>query len=475
MGLIKLSNRINENFYEFFYNRNITIEKIFVVVAFVLGMIYSFAVIPGQVPDEPTHMDEIRRSYGYTVGSYNASEIYRDYFSVTWNNLTDPTVQSNGVLTPYVKDFKLSSEARSMNKPWKFTAIRYVPAAIGYNIGVALNLPLYYILQLAEFFSVLFYVLMGYFTLKLLPFMKELMFAVLLLPVNIQQCASINYDSVLLPVCALLIAYIFNCAYVKKSVGWKETGFIAVLSLLVLLIKPPYVLLAMLFFIIPKDKVKWTIGKSFNLYRIIVKYWYLWSVLAIGTFVGALFMLRTNPHGLAGLAFLKHPKLALVVYKQDFVVRRPIRMWGMIGDLGWLNNPINKYLYRGSILLGLMLVMINGRNESKGRLITIKNRLWFFFVASLVACMIKFALITWGFRINNQEISTVEEAADAIYENMIFHGCQGRYFIPIVFLVFAIIYDVIRIDKRKIALFITTAFTCWIGYGLYFLFDRFWF
>ena len=86
----------------------------------------------------------------------------------------------------------------------------------------------------------------------------------MLLPMCIQQAALINYDAVLLPLCFLLIAYIFHIKFrVNEVVDLKNIIYIAGILLIIAIVKLPYIVLGGIFFIIPLDKVRIRLGTQY--------------------------------------------------------------------------------------------------------------------------------------------------------------------------------------------------------------------
>ncbi len=142
--------------------------------------------------------------------------------------------------------------------------VKHLPATIGIMLGIVLRLPTYWVLQFGEIFALVFYIWVCSKALSLTPIKKEIFEIIMLLPMSIQQAASINYDAVLLPLCFLLIAYILHIKFdVAETVDLKKLIYIAGILLFIAIIKLPYILLGGIFFAIPLKKIKIRLGTQY--------------------------------------------------------------------------------------------------------------------------------------------------------------------------------------------------------------------
>ena len=133
----------------------------------------------------------------------------------------------------------------------------YVPQALGVLLAKLLGLSVIWMLWLGRLCNLLFYAVVCCFAIRKAPFFKLQLFVVACLPLSIQQAASMSSDATFICLGLLTLAYFFYL-YVKDdmSVGFREIGIFFVLSLLVALIKPPFVMFAVLLLLIPKSKFK---------------------------------------------------------------------------------------------------------------------------------------------------------------------------------------------------------------------------
>ena len=151
-----------------------------------------------------------------------------------------------------------------MPKGISIKCVRHLPATIGIMLGILLRLPTFWVLQLGEIFALTFYIGICSKALSLTPVNKEIFEIIMLLPMCIQQAALINYDAVLLPLCFLLIAYIFHIKFrVNEVVDLKNIIYIAGILLIIAIVKLPYIVLGGIFFIIPLDKVRIRLGTQY--------------------------------------------------------------------------------------------------------------------------------------------------------------------------------------------------------------------
>ena len=235
-------------------NKSTGYEMCTVILIFIVGLIMSFAVPTWETPDEYTHLWMI----GESIGVEDFSEKIADNIELDQKRIEfhpeekvhmDDQIESMEMHPSYTR-------REMMPRSVSLSVIKHLPATIGILLGILLGVPAYWVLQLGEVFSLLFYACICYLALKMIPVKKEMMAFLMLFPMTIQQVSSINYDAVLLPMCCLFIAYILYLKFEKEEIGIRQITFVAVMWLIFTYIKMPYGLLGLIFFIIPVDKIK---------------------------------------------------------------------------------------------------------------------------------------------------------------------------------------------------------------------------
>lgn len=431
-----------EDIYKKGIEHNVTIQRVFVLLVLILGIGYSFLIPIGQVPDEETH-------YNYALSSIGLTDLTKDVevlFTNTevremhWNTANKMNVQ----LLRENKDVKFNLEDVHLHAP-SIKVIAYFPSVMGLLLGIILNLPILYCMQLSELFSLLFYTIMGYHILKIIPVKKELMLLILLFPMTVQMCASNNYDAVLLPVCLYLVAYILGFVYGNKKLGWKQLLVIIMLSLCILIIKSPYLLLNILIILIPDSN--WNLMlKKINIYEMVKKNIIpIMGICVIILCIGMYALKDKVSYVKLLVACTKH----FDVYVE--IVLRTIRDYfsfyvkTAIGVLGWLDTQLPMYVYIVTILAMLALAQCSGDNEVK---ICNKQKITYLGICILVAIVVIYVMITWSFALNNFDFSSgVAAYCDELLNTTYSLGVQGRYFIPILYPLGLVLANITKMRK----------------------------
>lgn len=248
------------------------IQKIFVVLAGTIGVLYTVLWSPYACPDEYQH---IATAYYYSsdiLGSKTVNEsgetllrekdmritpdeiITRRY---TWNKIGKYWNESgcdNGTM--------VSMRWKPMREV-PFTS--YLPQILAILLARILGLGNVVWLILGRIFALLFYIITGYLALKYIPFGKRAMFVLMLGPTAIQEAASFSYDSVLNSLSFFIVAYILYMAYEKKRVSIKDWLYILIGTIIITPIKVVYFLLIFLIFLIPNSKISSKKWKAYGL------------------------------------------------------------------------------------------------------------------------------------------------------------------------------------------------------------------
>ncbi len=89
-----------------------------------------------------------------------------------------------------------------------------------------------------------------------IPFFKNGLLAIALLPMTIHTGTSLSYDSMTLIISFLIISLALNCAYTDSKTDIKKLAALSTLCIIIAPIKIIYILLILLLFIIPNEKFK---------------------------------------------------------------------------------------------------------------------------------------------------------------------------------------------------------------------------
>ena len=439
--------------------KTVILYCLFVIAALTQGITYSFLFPPEQVPDEIAHYEMIEEEFGtdgyaeelktglFTPGGYDAMPWHYD---IKVNYKAAESVESIRFTKPLmITDFHPT-----------IMIVRHLPAGIGFYLGIGFGLPILTCTYMAEIFSVLFFVAIGFLVIRTAPVKKEIFAFCLLLPESLQQCASVSYDAVTIPVAFLLFAYVLRLYEQEKLVRWKQVFCVGGLSLVLLIVKPPYALIALTLLMIPADRFNLKIGKRIELAHIIRKYWYV--VLFVIVIAGGLIIYALRDNSLIKTI------IADVLSIGDFarMLTRTFRQLGyeylymMVGVFGWIDSRVSASFL--ILVYGMMVWLNTARVEKPTREINIGRRalLLAIFVLSLLVILV--ALQEWSYQALQADVVSGVSVFRVHINNLeSIIGFQGRYVIPLLPVLLVALSGTAR---RK------NTYRYWLVQGIYYIY-----
>lgn len=357
-------------------------ELIFVVIAFIFGVIFLFITPPSCVPDEVTHMF---RSCDVAVGSFLSE--------------TRPEIK------PYDETMlsAISGKVNDIDKPFamRYSPVMYIFSAIGVKLGHILSLDALSIFYLGRFLNLLFYIFLISTAISITPVFKYPFMFIGLLPMSLFMGMSYNADSFCIAFVLFSFAYLFKLIFSEKEVSGKQLSAFVLISCIGALAKGLIYPMFLSFFIpIKKHKKK----ILFILISLILIVFYYSSTM--------LNFINLNP-----TCDVINDKT--YVFTHSFEVLQSILLTTrekgyayihqLIGYLGWLSIPIPETTCNRIILIFFIMLFVLSEKVKASIKIFSGLLLIFFYIFILY-----FELITW---------TPVGET--------IIQGVQGRYFIPL--------------------------------------------
>jgi uncharacterized membrane protein len=289
----------------FSWFKHINPPKFFLVLSISWGAVLVFLTPPLQVPDEPRHF---LRAYQVSTLHFNP-EINNNRLGGTLPTEFLPFIQHYGAFILNNGQKKLSKEdyAFGLNQslnlhqqafiPLPNTAlyapVAYLPQAIGMAIGTQLNTPPLVLLYLGRLFNLFAWIILVYWSIRLLPFNQWLFVLLALLPMSIFQAASLSADTTTNGLSFLLTSVFLRYSFDDQAQLHRQQIFwIAVLAVLITLCKNVYTPILCLGFMIPKEKF----GSNKN---------YLLTLILLGCLVTA--GLAYSAYNVKGLLNQIHP------------------------------------------------------------------------------------------------------------------------------------------------------------------------
>ena len=453
--------------------RKLSFEKKIAVWMFVIGFIMAFLIPTWQTPDEYTHLNQI------------GSSINNPDFAGILNESVD--VDTGRIIAKYEEKVNISKLKEALTAPAEYdkdvlmprgitlSIVKYVPATMGILLGIMMEVPAYWVLQLGEIFSLLFYVFFCYMALKIMPIKKEVLASVMLMPMAMQQAGGIGYDATLLSLCFCFIAYVFYLRF-KETIGLKDFLCLVAIWLIITYIKMPYCFLLLLVFMLSLDKISLRIGKFEINGHLIKKYRIPICILGVIVLAVGVYCLRNHYYINIVIGLFKEWRRTLYLLKETGKVWHEMLITSSVGNFGWLDTPIH---YGVAILVYVviaMLVMFNSDQKEDKKL-----KKWDMIViwgtAGVLCLFTAFAMVNHTIMVilfGSEWSQETYEIQSALYQIPYIGGLQGRYFLPFVSLLFLPFPQLKQMSGRKMGIAISGFELVMFIYIMYILMCRFW-
>lgn len=398
-------------------------EKRFCIVALIWGVLFTFLIPLWQVPDEYAHVEMIGQAIkNEELASVLLEEVPLEEHRIRWN--LEERIDVTTLCEAMVKKAEYQ-RAALFPRGISIRILSHLPAALGIFVGILFKLPAYWVLIVGRLFSLVFYIIVCGVSLELMPLEKDLFELIMLLPMCIQEAASLSYDAVLLPLSFLIVSYILYLKFKAIKIGIWDVLIIAGMLFWIALIKPPYVVLAGICLSVSSQKIHIKIGKYIITGDIVEKLkWVIPVVLAVIIYLG-----RSNTWIRLVVATLRH------LYRTMWLFGRTCKVWGahifesMMGKFGYFDARTATWFMAAVAAFGLVIAMttIKGTTVSEVHL-TVKDKVIIYIVLGVCFYLVTVSMISFTAGDNTQDWNK------ALYEITEIHGLQGRYYIPMLIL-----------------------------------------
>lgn len=414
-------------FYVLVWVKKAKIETVYLFSVLTLGFFYCMLIIPFSVPDERTHADCIYRLSNKVMGIDEP-----DREGVIYKRVDDAGIELNnecGTYQYYVvykNLFKGVSHSELVEYSYvhmDIPMLLYAPSIFCFVLCRLLGVGTIPMLMLARLMTLLAFALATWWGMKRLPFGKAAMFIICILPITLQQAASMSYDSMVNAGTLLFISLCFSMIFSEGKVEKKDLiPAVFLVYLLIFAKNGAYLPLILLFALIPAQKLG---GKK--------KKWLGFAaVLAIAC---GLFVMKNLVIALTGSSsgaaidtsslstpytlgyLLAHPGIIFNVLMSTALLNSGFYINTMIGQrLGFLNLIVNDIVIFGYLfLLGLSILS----TETERYILKVSDKIVMFLCAAASAALVVASM--W--------LLLTPKSSQIIL------GVQGRYFIPVLWLV----------------------------------------
>ena len=409
------------------------LEKVFITCAIPLGLIYTLLIPPGIVPDEWVHMQNtfslssqimLKEENNKITMKNSEIELYNqqttvgnnDYYNYIYNNI-----------------FSLSKDNNYSNidveSPGLGQLFGYFPAVLGTTVSRVLHLGAVTTVYVARLCNFIFYLALTYFALKKIPFGKVLLFAITMLPMASHQMFSLSYDTIINSASFFCIAYGMFFVYQSNEVELKDVIVYGLSGILLLANKGSAYAFILVIPILAKyfnpneepyaRKIKKITFLIIILGIILIKlktYFDAEKVASLSTISGQKIVSWAGVPSYTLSEMLSNIPGTIQLFLDTFVQKGSYYINTAIGSLmGWLLIPIPTWIINSWIGILIASAFVE---KSDRDVFTYRHKLLYFLIALGVILVVMLAMaLDW-----TPSGYTVIE------------GVQGRYYIPIIFL-----------------------------------------
>ncbi len=286
----------------------------------------------------------------------------------------------------------------------------YFPQALGIKVADTANLPVLWGFYFARLSNALLAIFLTYLAIKILPFGKIIFLLIALLPMTIQQYASISYDPLHISLIFLFSAYALNLSVNKSKISKKQMILLGLSAIFAANIKWGFLPVMILLFVLPENKFENS-----------KKYWsYILSVIVIGATV----FLLSQFNSISSDKFregvypaeqimnvLKNPFDFLLVVLDTLYIDANSFFESFLYKPGWLNYALAPAFYLFAFFGMIFLI----RSEKEDVYLTNRQRaiIGLTFLCGLL--FVFFSLYVFWTKVGNNKVN----------------GVQGRYLISV--------------------------------------------
>ena len=422
---------------------NKKVECYFVVITLFVGIIYNLVLPTYTIPDEWSHF---LTSYSQSSEILNIDAFDDQGNIIVYSDACDYFVRNQKpILSDYARNIEglLGNEEiliegnRSSRQPLNKYSLSYFPQTLGLMIGRILEFNSAQLSFTGRFFSLIFYLIVMYFSLKFAPkIIKNIIFVVGLLPMTIQQIVSYNYDSVLFAMCFFIICYLMYLWLDdnKKTISIKDYILISIPTMIIASIKIIYLPILGIGLLIPPKKFKHKYEKAFIVFILFLLS--IFSFVLSKTLINNFYLMYQSINNSTHTDFYTVGWIIQNIMTELFIIIRTIQyhlqyyIESMIsGPLGWIDIDSTATQCAGFSIL-IFLSTLSSKDESLKKY----EKFTVFTMCSIVILLILIILqVTW----TPLGCQTIE-------------GVQGRYFLPMLPLLLVLVKSFnIKIDSSK--------------------------
>lgn len=426
--------------------------QLFPIGMVILGICFQIIIPIGGAPDESWHMDTAYKYSNMLLGIHDDTylgTIHKRRCDVILADMLGNDVETGSYYQLMQGMFKPADETDLIEVVYYDTSnqvpgIVFLPMALGITIGRLLGLSAVTVYVFGRILAFAVYAALMYSAILLMPFGKNLLTLVAMLPISLQQGGSASYDSVIIGIGSVFVAMTlrsFDENY--KAALWEKIVFV-ITGLMLLMSKggvyAPIVVLGAYFFFIRDNYSKLDNKKK-------TIFWIALSAFTIVMGIVVLYIFRD----IFGFMFAEGNVTEYTRYTVTYFAHNPLDLlkilWATLfkrtdgyllqflgGELGWLSVELSWFIVLPQFFIMILLTNAKGDAMKASR------------------CEKLMALVASGCSILLVNIAMLLAFTD--FGKKTVSGVQGRYFLPFAALMFlpfgGHIINVSEADTKKL-------------------------
>lgn len=408
------------------------ISNIYLFSIIALSLAYVVIFLPFTVPDEAVHFFSSYKLSNYFLLNFNQPDegtLFVRESDLTFFNSIFRTELSADYYHSVKNSFSLFSQSNNLvefeHTVTHGTQIGYVASALGIAFSRILHLSPFLTFYIGRVFNVLCYSFVTWWAVKKIPFGKMAVFAISALPMTLHLIASYSYDAITIAAIILFVSQILYICNKKSPVVWHDLLLCAVLSVIIAPSKIVYIPILFIVMFIPKEKFKTKAVTAFSIKAGIIFIGIAVALIIQGASMGRVASSTVCPWTEGELYtltdILKEPINTIRVFSETLFNKGDFYLSTLVGgSLGWFQIYIPVYCYMPFYFILLYSFM---KRDGETAVINYHKKLFMFLIVLVSSFLILLSMfLAW-----TPNFSPVIE------------GVQGRYFLPLLMLIYLIV------------------------------------
>lgn len=422
--------------------KNIKPEKAFVILATILGTVNMLATPLLRGHDEEYHW---YKAYAVSMGQFvqgrNEEGFVGDYLPAKVSGIYEVqgnykiiNFETSAYAWKYARDDRMTNDIKfTYNEPTSmYPPIQMIPQATGIFIARTIGLDVYMQAMFGRIFNLIFFIIMGYLAIKILPRKKYFLVILLLCPKVLYISSTMSGDVFINMTAILFTSYIFKLRAEKKLLTKKDILILLILVPCIAVSKLVYFALSALVLLIPRECFKGKKEKGLFIYVVVMI-----TIISMATWIGASGVKkRPEDANMQREWIIEHPISYLGVMIRGVCDNFGIWMLDMVGGaMAWHTDVNEPQLI--TIIACIVLILALLQDESEDEKYKISEYVIIILSSLIVVAGVITALyLEWTAR---RQIGGTDVT-----------GVQGRYFTPLALLLASIIPTKYLKSKNKI-------------------------